>query len=436
MNFSTFIESSLNNGQIDADSLAKILQLFASKLHLQHLDFDPSNFDATKAENLKDNFNIVNLSKRVEGVEEVTRQLLSTFEAVKVDNRCLCGKLEETRAFANKIFDEIEKLKSSQCSGEIVGQPQDDDKTQQQQKLEKLEEIISEKFNNDSLALSALDGKVEILSENFHKLTSSVDTLFDRLDDLTFACEQLEGKSDEIDRDMREFNTRLCCVGKELKRACANVKNLNEKSISIQSQLDHIERDKPSISDLTDKLSFFTLKSDFLDSHDVISHNVTLIDGKLADLAHRNNILLAQLQNKIAAKLNVDELSKFNESLQKNFDAFILELERAINRHLAGTCEGFAGKLEMSCVSCDAKPMAMVERVGRTLPAIGRIASRFKHKTCRYPAMRHNKAKNKSTSDILELLAAKGHDGNSYIIAEDRSVLRADAEQCMEYPKV
>lgn len=432
MELSTFIKSSFENDKIDVNSLAKILQFFASKLHLQHRHIDPANFpDDVKTESLNENFDIVNLSKRVEGVEEVTRELLSTFEAVKASNHCLCTKLEETRGFANKIFDEVEalKLKSS-----VKVEP-DDNENQQQQcqeqeqaKFEKLEEIIEQKLSDDnrttSLAISVLDGKIEKLCENFSQLLSSVDKFSERIEDLTFACEELDGKSAEIDREVQVLKTQIRCMDIEISKIGSHVEAQHGSSEKVKAQLDVIEQEKLTISQadklMNDKLTEFTTNDNFIRLRDSITDNVTLIDH---DLTHTKT-QLAKLQNQINAKLNVNELSKFKQNLRINFDNFIIDLENALTRHLTVNREGFAGKLQLACVGCDSA-IFMPTKVEES-PWMKRISNRFRLKTSRYPVRKYNAA---PTSDILDLLQARGRTSNRSFVSKDQSAFKVDPER-------
>lgn len=443
MDFSSFISSTFADGRINSSNLNAILQEFASKLNLEKLEFDPEKLlEQQQHENLRENFDIVNLSKRVEGVEEVTKQLLSTFESFKASNLCICKKLEETRVFANKIFDEVMKLKSSEnCQ---VLKCEENDKTPLSQewreevkeisaKIEKLGEIMEQSWNNEKtrmLAISILDEKVENIIESSCKLKNVVDRTAERIKDLTFACEQLDGKSDEIDRDVQDFNARVCCVKNETKKIAQKTKIMCEKFENIQKELDFLDNEKASkthVDELVDeKLKCFTKIDTFFEFQDCVTENVAVIDRDLKDMTQRTNIRLAKLQNQIIGKLNIDELSKFKENLQKNFNIFTIELENLLKQLLMNGQEGAGGKLKLSCVSCESEISMKTKTEG--VPKLQTASNRFKIKMNKFPVRKYQGS---SRSDILELLEAKGHDGRCFVISKDRSIFKADPFKCM-----
>lgn len=426
MNFAEFLEQTFEGGKIDVDRLHSVMKMISKKL----------SFDELQVENLgdlKEKLNAVNLSKRVEAVEDVTKNIFSSLGKLKQTDSCLNQKLEETRIFLNKLQDQLDDHLHQ--NSEITRTS--DDKKNENVNINNLTIDVDEKLENHAKSIESLKFSQNVLNEKFEKMTGTFcemkqqnHELKENIEDLFFTFETFENKIDEIEGEIKEFNARINCVKCEVFKTVNNMKCLNEKIPKFDKKFEtlscEMEKENLKKKSFEEEMMKFMKKDDI----DTLDEKISSLSAELEKFKINTNIYFLRLQNQMRGKMNSDELLLFKEIVESNFRNFVKELELLIKGLVLDLNKGVAGKfLDLNCIACDSQ-IAM-KNESHEVPKLKILSNRFLMKTDKFQMK--NYQKNSKFDDVYELFRPDTCDDSSkkcFIISKDQSIFKADPEKC------
>lgn len=443
MDLANLIEKTFEGGNIDVKNLHSIIKLISNKLLIEDINQVEQSAESVRVDNLKENFDVINLTKRVEAVENVTKQILSSLEKIEQIYSCLSGKLEETRIFVNKLHEKIQKInRTPATNGENI--PNDVitscclpfDAEELNLKLDQnSKDIETLKFSQ-----AILDGRLDQTNSSYCTMTKEIHKLKENVEDLTFAVEFNEGKTEEIEKDVKQFNARICDIKCDFQKITQNSKCLGDKISKLNKKIDILDDQKADLSHLDESLKQkafksdieFLVRNDVFDSlYDTLQLRTLLLSDQLEKIKINSDISLARLQNQINGKLNSDEILKFNKSLEKNFNNFCKELEVIIKEIISNGLDGAGGKcIDLNCISCDANIVMKTET--SEVPKLKPLSQRFLMRTNKNLSSKNQKHFS-TIDDVLNLCrSSKMNESNQkcFIISKDNSIFKADPKRC------
>lgn len=400
----SFIEKTFEDGRVNVDQLCSVIKIISRRLSLDNLHVE--NSEIILNEDLKGNFNVVNLSKRVEAVEEMTKNICISLDKLKQTESCLNQKLEETRIFLNKLQDQLDgQLNVSKLT-------RNDENAQNNVNnnnnclffdVDKLENI-SKAIETLKFSQVILDEKLEKITGNLCEMKQQNHNTQEKIDDLFFSSEIFENKIEEISLEVKEFNARINCVKCEVHKTVNSMKCLNEKipKLDKRIQIINCEVEKRIVK----QEAFDQEKKKFLQKNDIDSLNLKIssLSNELEKFQVNSNNYFLRLQNQIKGKLNSDELLKFKEIIETNFLKFIKELELLIKGLLLDMSKGVAGKfINFNCIACDSAMTMKNESQG--IPKLQNLSRKFLMKTDKFKMKKCQS--NPNFHDILHLFHSK-----------------------------
>lgn len=237
--------------------------------------------------------------------------------------------------------------------------------------------------------------KISKLSKEMCEIQKSMTTIQENVDDLIFACEQNDVKSNETAWEIKDFNSKIFCLKSDVKTLLSDAKNFKEKFIEVDAKCETLNTNKTNkfyVDELWNQKAFksdlelFVPRDEFDPLTDILRLKFSLLSENFEKLQENTKKSLACFKSRIDEKLEKQELEKFKDTTTTLFDEFVTELKILLHQ-LTKNPLGIAGTKNLdpnlNCFSCESKISMMKTTV--TVPKLDAISQKFKYKLDKIP---------------------------------------------------
>lgn len=385
VNFKDLISATFENEAVNTSYLKLLFESLATKLELEddqvlieNLNLRPETSETYKVDNaqmmnlklkpenlLKDlckndtnsiveMFDLLNVAKRIEALEFSFQKMTSVMEAVLENQSNIDQKIRNIK----KLLDESSQdVKPSTVSGQFkpieqtpktsFGTLVQDTLNREKQELvqiptevksntQEIEEIVQRKVEFSMLHYEEL---LETVKHNVCELQKRIETIQEQIDDLMFACEQNDLKSDDTASEIKDFASNVFCLKSDVKGLLRDSLKCKDKSYEMETKyetLNNMKTNKSYVDELWSQkafksdLEFYVRREEFEPVSDVIRLKLSLLEEHFGKLKISVKKILASFKSEIDDKLNSSELVKFKSIISKSFQAFLSELKLLI----------------------------------------------------------------------------------------------------------
>lgn len=417
-----------------------------------------------------DMMEFLNVTKRVEALEVSIQNLASSLEITLKKESLFDKKIEtqsnEQTSQESRVMqpDEslTEKKKSSTFSSSSDRSPSTSSVKSSKLDCDTKNFIRQQIDANTQFYTSMMSN----LKQNICDIQKQIFEHKELIEDLFYASEQNDLRVDETAQDIKDFNSKIFCLKSDVKMLLNDAKEFKEKFIEMDEKLETINNVKTNKSYVDELWRQKAFKSDleklvprdeFDPMTDILRLKLALLDETCTKLKENLITTLSCFKSEMDEKLDKPELVKFKTQVSELFDAFVNEL-KVLLQPLVKNPIGAGGisdtEAKLNCISCETA--ITMDKSAVNIPKFGALCHRFVFKLDKIdmPAKRgssypgairkllvaDSKPKNEKNRKLSRCLQNDSllnfpNSKPCYIIAQDKTVVRADPLKCLNNPK-
>lgn len=375
--------------------------------------------------------NLLNITKRIEALEISVHKLTSIVHTFMKHGPNANEKYERTEP-VQFDFKKMEQKKSMQ--EETIS---NDNENKYLQSKEKVITIYNFDSDKSLLPSKSLTRNVDDLWNQICKNEKQSNIYEAKVNDLFYACEKNEEKTDETILRLDNLKSKFLCQESRLKEMENKLKDIDDRFVTISNACQTLE-DKQSnksfiTGDLMERLNEILVELTKIEILEKKIDSLSMIQDSFDKFYDDIKQALTLIKIEIDDKMDKNAHEDFKTCFLNNFGNFIKDLRiilTSFNQNSFGLGTSMSLEPHLNCISCKNNVSMKTEIDSKVEKHLQESIGCYE---CTKLKPVFQKKKSKKFSDE-NLLTGFPSPQQFFIITSDNSILKADPKECLKNP--